>query len=502
MSASPQALTQAAAISTPFARALGYRSQRRFVAWVATTDIAIIAFALMVGPLLPLPMTSMEWESSLPAFPPTQRYLATAIIALVWFVSMRVTNSYSPDVMGATSQMLRRVVGATLLTVGATAAAGDLLHFTWGRGFFAITFPMGLALLIGSRLVSRQLTLVARRSGYLTRRAIVLAPGALQDAIIADVNAQRDFGLNVVGSVAVPEVRKSAEAERSRTSGPLSPAGVVRALEAAGADTLIVSTGVSLSPQHLRDIRWALDSVGARMMLLPPVLGVSQERLNLQHNDAMALISVSAPVLGGPKRAAKRSLDVIASSIGILLLLPVWIAIALAVKFTDGGQVLFRQKRVGLDGREFPMLKFRTMVVDAEARLAELVAAEEERDAGNAVLFKMREDPRITPVGRFLRRFSLDELPQLFNVWRGEMSLVGPRPPLPAEVALYEESVDRRFMVKPGITGLWQVSGRSNLSWDDSVRLDLFYVENWTMSRDLRILGRTFKAVVGKDGAY
>lgn len=178
-----------------------------------------------------------------------------------------------------------------------------------------------------------------------------------------------------------------------------------------------------------------------------------------------------------------------------------WLLIAAVVKFGDGGAVIFRQNRVGLDGREFPMFKFRTMVPDAEAVLTALQAAER-ADAGNTVMFKMRQDPRVTRVGRLLRRFSLDELPQLFNVWLGHMSLVGPRPPLPREVAEYEEMVNRKFLIRPGITGLWQTSGRSNLSWEESVRLDLFYVENWTLRRDVLILLRTARAVMSRDGAF
>jgi len=210
---------------------------------------------------------------------------------------------------------------------------------------------------------------------------------------------------------------------------------------------------------------------------------------------------VATPAFSGAKYALKRTFDILASSVGILLLIPVWIAIAVVVKSGDGGPVVFRQERVGLNGRHFPMFKFRTMVPDAEAVLAAL-QREQARDAGNTVMFKMRDDPRITRPGHVLRRFSLDELPQLFNVWLGHMSLVGPRPPLLREVAGYEDMVHRRFHVRPGITGLWQTSGRSNLSWEDTVRLDLYYVENWTMRRDLLILLRTFRAVVSKDGAY
>ncbi len=171
---------------------------------------------------------------------------------------------------------------------------------------------------------------------------------------------------------------------------------------------------------------------------------------------------------------------------------------ALRVKLYDGGPVLFRQERVGKDGMLFSCLKFRSMVLDAEARLAEL-HAEHGYESG---LFKLRADPRITKPGAWLRKYSLDELPQLANVLRGDMSLVGPRPPLPVEVAAYERDTNRRLDVRPGLTGLWQVSGRSDLSWEETVRLDLFYVDNWSMLQDLNILVKTVGAVMRTDGAY
>ena len=199
-------------------------------------------------------------------------------------------------------------------------------------------------------------------------------------------------------------------------------------------------------------------------------------------------------------KKGKRAFDIAASAALLLVLSPVLAVIALCVRCGDGGPAIFAQKRVGRDGEPIEFLKFRSMVVDAEARLAEL--QQKQRDRGNDVLFKMSDDPRITRVGRFLRRYSLDELPQLWNVLRGDMSLVGPRPALPSEVAGYDDDAHRRLAVRPGITGLWQVSGRSDLSWDDTVRLDLFYVDNWSFVQDLLILVRTVRAVVASRGAY
>jgi exopolysaccharide biosynthesis polyprenyl glycosylphosphotransferase len=218
--------------------------------------------------------------------------------------------------------------------------------------------------------------------------------------------------------------------------------------------------------------------------------------------DGLSLIEVDFPQFQGGRRFLKRVFDIVVSVVAIIALTPVWLIVPLVIKADDRGPVFFRQTRVGLDGREFRMWKFRSMRPDAEQVLARLKAELEERDAGNVVMFKMKDDPRVTRVGRFLRASSIDELPQLFNVLGGSMSLVGPRPPLPREVETYEARVTRKFLVKPGITGLWQVNGRSALSWEESVRLDLSYAENWSMMLDIQILFRTVKVVLKRDGAY
>lgn len=215
----------------------------------------------------------------------------------------------------------------------------------------------------------------------------------------------------------------------------------------------------------------------------------------------LPLIHVSTPRLGGFSAALKRVFDILGAALGLLVISPFMLATAIAIKLDDGGPVFFRQTRVGRENQPFMMIKFRSMVVDAEARLAEL-EEREGQDAGNGVLFKMKDDPRITRVGRILRAYSIDELPQLINVLLGSMSMVGPRPPLASEVERYGTDVLRRLIVKPGITGLWQVGGRSDLDWEESVRLDLYYVENWSIVQDLIIIFRTVRVVLTRDGAY
>ncbi len=233
-------------------------------------------------------------------------------------------------------------------------------------------------------------------------------------------------------------------------------------------------------------------------MLAPSLTDVAGPRIHTPPVAGLPLIHVESPEFRGARKWVKGLFDRTAAGLGLLLLSPVLAMLAVAIKIDSRGPVIFRQKRVGLGGTEFDVLKFRSMVVDAEAMVAELAAHNE----SDGLLFKMRSDPRVTRVGNVLRRWSLDELPQLINVVLGEMSLVGPRPPLPTEVAWYDQDVARRLLVKPGMTGLWQVSGRSDLSWEESIRLDLYYVENWSLAADLTILWKTVGAVVGSRGAY
>jgi exopolysaccharide biosynthesis polyprenyl glycosylphosphotransferase len=212
----------------------------------------------------------------------------------------------------------------------------------------------------------------------------------------------------------------------------------------------------------------------------------------------MPLLHVEEPTFAGPERILKAGMDRFLAALGLLLLSPLFLAIAVAIRLDTPGPTFFRQGRIGLGGRRFAIVKFRTMVVDAEAQRHSL----HDRNEADGLLFKLRADPRVTRVGRVLRRWSVDELPQLWNVLRGEMSLVGPRPPLPTEVEQYEHHVSRRLLVKPGMTGLWQVSGRADLEWDEAVRLDLYYVDHWSPTMDLAIIFRTFSAVTKGSGAY
>jgi exopolysaccharide biosynthesis polyprenyl glycosylphosphotransferase len=277
------------------------------------------------------------------------------------------------------------------------------------------------------------------------------------------------------------------------------PEQAMSAVDLFDAEVVAVSSDPDLYGSELRRLAWSLEEREVDLVVSPGLLGVAGPRLSIRPTAGMPLLHVERPVMSGARRVAKAVVDRLLTLTLAVVALPVLLVIAVAVRLDSRGPVLFRQVRVGEHGETFEMVKFRTMCFDAEARLPSLTGV---ADAGNSVLFKMKDDPRVTRVGRILRRYSLDELPQLINVLRGEMSLVGPRPPLPREVEAYEPDAVRRLRVKPGLTGLWQVSGRSDLSWDESLRLDLWYVDNWSFVLDVQILIRTARAVLHGSGAY
>jgi exopolysaccharide biosynthesis polyprenyl glycosylphosphotransferase len=248
----------------------------------------------------------------------------------------------------------------------------------------------------------------------------------------------------------------------------------------------------------LRRLAWQLEKDDVELVVAPALMDVAGPRISIRPVAGLPLLHVDHPELSGARQLIKTLFDRVAALTFLLLLAPLFIVISVAIKINSSGPILFRQRRIGRDGRFFTVLKFRTMVPDAEQRKVELL----QRNEHDGLLFKIKKDPRITSVGARLRRHSLDELPQLINVLRGDMSLVGPRPPLPEEVAKYGDDVRRRLVVRPGMTGLWQVSGRSDLSWEESVRLDLRYVENWSLMLDLQILWKTWSAVARGSGAY
>ncbi|MET3771748.1 sugar transferase [Arthrobacter nitrophenolicus] len=425
----------------------------------------------------------------------------SAALAIVWWFMLGAWNSRQSRILGSGADEYKRVAAASLWLFGIVAIVSYVLRFDTARGYVGLALPVGLlGLLLGRWLIRQHLNIKRRQGRNMSRLLLLGGPGAVSH-LAASLDRARNAGYMPVAAY-MPGFEGAAEIEPDsglRVLGTKPETeSIVSAIEACGADAVAVSAGVQLHPQTLRHLGWELASRNVGLIMAPALTDVAGPRIHTQQVAGLPLIHVTTPTLEGGQRVAKRLFDIVVSALLILLAAPAMACVAVLVKLDSPGPILFRQERVGIEGRHFRMLKFRSMVVDAESKLQELA----DQNEGSGPLFKMKNDPRITRIGGALRRFSIDELPQLFNVFSGSMSLVGPRPPLPREVEAYESDVRRRLLVKPGVTGLWQVSGRSNLSWQDSVRLDLYYVENWSLAGDLVIILRTVRAVFHSTGAY
>ncbi|HVQ89079.1 MAG TPA: sugar transferase, partial [Actinomycetes bacterium] len=421
--------------------------------------------------------------------------LLSAVLLVSWLCMLVTFRAYEPRLLGIGTEEYRRVLGATFALIGFIAVISYLGKLEISRGFVGLFFPIGLVLLLLARFALRAWIRSARRRGELCHRVLVVGDPDSALALSTQLERESSAGFAVVGLCLAGLGTGSASSSLVPVHEGVDQ--VMTAAAATGADTVAVSSSPHISSEDLRRIAWSLEGSGIDLVVAPAVTEVAGPRISIRPVAGLPLLYVDEPRFTGTTRVMKRGLDLFGSGIGLLLLSPLLVGAAIAIRLTSGGPAVFRQTRIGQDGREFRVVKLRTMYQDAEQRRAEFESANET----DGLLFKMADDPRITPVGRLLRRTSVDELPQLVNVLIGDMSLVGPRP-LPVKDSDFAGHVRRRLLVRPGITGLWQVSGRSNLSWDDSVRLDLYYVENWSLSMDLTILAKTVQAVWRADGAY
>jgi exopolysaccharide biosynthesis polyprenyl glycosylphosphotransferase len=434
--------------------------------------------------------------------PPTGAvYLMYAVVAatvvLIWLACLSVFRSREPKILGGGSEEYRRVFTATLSAFGAIAIVSMVAKLELTRGYLAIALPLGLAGLLAGRRIARGIVGSKRRRGQYLRSVLIVGEPVSARALMHSFRRTVEEGYAVVG-LCCPR-RAGHRGLRAVDDVPVwADDDLALAIAESGADTVALTGGDRLGPQGIDELSWQLEKQDVDLVVSPGMVGLAGPRLSMRPVADLPLIHLDKPQYEGAKRFQKRLFDVCFSTVVLLAAAPVFLVAALAVKLTSVGPVFYRSERVGIDGKPFKMIKFRTMVADAEARRAELETLNE----ADGVLFKIRRDPRITPVGRFLRRFSIDELPQLINVLRREMSVVGPRPPLPGEVETYDQRIRRRLLVRPGITGLWQVSGRSDLGWDEAVRLDLSYVENWSTMGDLAIVVKTLRAVSSGKGAY
>jgi exopolysaccharide biosynthesis polyprenyl glycosylphosphotransferase len=430
----------------------------------------------------------------------TYAWLSIAL-AVVWWLMLGAWNSRQSRILGAGPDEYKRVAAASLWLFGLVAIVSYVLRFDTARGYVGVALPVGLlGLLMGRWLIRQHLNINRQRGDSMSRLLLLGGPSAVAH-LAASLHGARHAGyLPIAAYIPRADERLAIEPESGLPVLGHEPEAkaIIKAIELCGADAVAVSAGVQLHPQTLRHLGWELASRNVGLIMAPALTDIAGPRIHTQQVAGLPLIHVTTPTLEGGQRVAKRMFDVLVSTLLILAVSPLMALIAILIKLDSRGPILFRQNRVGIEGKLFGMLKFRSMVVDAEVRLADLT----HQNQASGVLFKIKNDPRVTPMGKFIRKYSLDELPQLFNILAGSMSLVGPRPPLPREVEAYEHDVRRRLLVKPGLTGLWQVSGRSNLSWQDSVRLDLYYVENWSLAGDLIIILRTVRAVFRSTGAY
>lgn len=424
-------------------------------------------------------------------------FVVAPVLIAVWMLLLGVFRTRSPRIVGVGGDEYRRLLTASLVTLGSVAAVAYALQVDVARGYVAIAFPLGLLLLALARKAHR--TVLARRRARGERLQDVLLVGDLDDVryVGRRIAATPSAGYRV-RAVITDCAPPGTDVAFGDASAPVVDGidAILDRARAEGVSAVVVAGAIRGGHERLRRLGWQLEEHGVELVVSSPLADIASGRVHERPVDGLPLMHVETPDYR--QRFGKRLLDVLGAGVGLLLLAPVFAVIALVIRADDRGPVFFRQTRVGRGGQEFSILKFRTMCVDAEARMAELASANE----GAGPLFKMKSDPRITRVGAFLRKTSLDELPQLWNVLTGSMSLVGPRPALPREVALYEDFADRRLLVTPGITGLWQVSGRSDLDWADGVRLDLHYVENWSFVHDVVILARTIPSVLRSRGAY
>lgn len=417
-----------------------------------------------------------------------------AIIPFGWLAAMALSRGYDSRLFGSGTDDFRAVVRGGLGLGVAIAIASYVSHSNVARGFVVVAMPAIILLTLTMRWLQRRELARQRLAGRCMRRVLVVGRNG-QAATIADHLEHESSEGYVVVANCVPRAEQIIDSE---DPSDLAETDIMAAVHTHRVDVVAVAADPELAGQTLRRLTWALEQQGVDLIVSPGIVEVAGPRISIRPVAGLSLLHVERPSVSAGPRLLKSVFDRIVALLLILLLAPLMLATAITVRLTSRGPVIFRQRRVGLGGQEFSMLKFRTMSEDAEA----LRPTVEDRSDGNGVLFKLRDDPRVTRLGRTLRRFSLDELPQLFNVLRGEMSVVGPRPPLPEEVAGYAPDDNRRMIMKPGMTGLWQVSGRSDLSWEETIRLDLRYVDNWSMTLDLLILWKTAHAVFSRNGAY
>lgn len=466
--------------------------------WIAThinllriTDSLLVAGSVMVGSELADRGLFREGSKA--------GAVASAAVALIWIAALEIHRTRDPKVLGVGADEYKRVAGATFRVFGFLALAAVIFSIHGGAALATVSLPVGIVALTANRWAFRRRLATEKAKGRHLSRAIVVGEPEDVRYVVHQIKKKSGPVYEILG-VCLPGSRRGAKLRVDDRLVPVlsSTDDIPRTARLATADAVIIAGPLPGGNRFIRELGWKLEECSAEMVLAATLTNVAGPRIHWRPVEGLPLMHVDIPQYSGGRHILKRVVDVALAGSALLVLSPFLLLLAAVVRNDSAGPVLFRQERIGKDGKTFGMYKFRSMVVDAEERLANLTKNNE----GAGVLFKMHNDPRVTNCGRWMRKYSLDELPQLWNVLVGDMSLVGPRPPLASEVSAYERHTHRRLLIKPGLTGLWQINGRSDLSWDEAVRLDLYYVENWSIAGDLLILWRTFRAVVQPSGAY
>ncbi|MBV9205894.1 MAG: sugar transferase [Actinobacteria bacterium] len=467
-------------------------TRRRSRTWAARYQRQLVAVdaacGLLAGMAALLGRFSGVWRPSL--------YVATtAGLPLVWVACVAMLGGYDPRFIGLGSEEFRRIINSAVGLTAGIAMVSYALRLDLARGYVLIAIPGLCVVNTLARYGMRKHLHRQRAGGRCMRRMTAVGHAGAVAELVKQLRREPFHGLQVVNACVAGHAGLT-QIQGVPVLGDLSDAA--RVAGRTGTDTVAVLTCPEMDGIAMRRLAWELEKEGTDLYVAPALMDVAGPRTTVRSVAGLPLLHVDHPELTGVKWVIKSAFDKVGATAALCLLSPLLAFIAAMILLRDGAPVLFAQTRIGKDGQPFTVLKFRTMVRDAELRRDAIAAL----DDGDGLLFKVRKDPRVTATGAWLRRWSLDELPQLFNVVLGEMSLVGPRPPLPSETARYGQDVRRRLVVKPGMTGLWQVNGRSDLSREDAVRLDLRYVENWSFALDLQILWKTWSAVIRGRGAY
>ncbi|MDH2428734.1 sugar transferase [Sphaerisporangium sp. TRM90804] len=423
----------------------------------------------------------------------TPYLLLSLVLPALWVAVVGLNRAYEARLVGVGSEEFRRITQCGFLLTAGVAIAAYVTKTDVARGYVVLALPLMTLLTLACRYALRRRLHAMRARGSCMRRVVAVGHRAAVADLTRRFRRERYHGMEIVGAC-LPRDDAAGEVEGVPVLGDFTDVPLV--VGQAGADTVAVLACPELDGTALRRLAWRLEKTRTDLVVAPALMEVAGPRTTIRPVAGLPLLHVEHPELAGLRQLLKNAFDRVVAACALAVLAPLLAGLAVAVRATSPGPALFRQTRVGKDGVEFTIYKLRTMARGAECRRVHLVSDQD------GLLFKIRDDPRVTPLGGRLRRHSLDELPQLVNVLLGHMSLVGPRPPLPEEVAGYGDDVRRRLVVRPGMTGLWQVNGRSDLSWEESVRLDLRYVENWSLTLDLQILWKTWSAVARGSGAY